>query len=272
MSAASAIFDCFTYNGEADTLAIRTRELQGLVDRQFLIEYHETFSGETKDHAYAWDLTDLPAAIPISIDVNRSFPAGLTPKERENYQRDQLRDMVIRDGGKPTDWVLFGDVDEIPSKAALLDAMGTASDYGKPCGLRMPYHSLLATWALPPERNVWCHAWPVVGTLAMFDAIGPFHAVRDAAEADLPQIARDAGWHLSSMGGPAENLRKVSQFVHYDEDWRDGLDEARLRDLAARGRDIADRFDMDPVPIERLPIALREDPERYARYLTVEAW
>src|SRR4029078_3220602 len=100
----------------------------------------------------------------------------------------------------PADYVLVGDVDEIPHGGAIQDAMeADAEDRPTVHCLRRPSHSLLATWRLPLKSDQWNFRWPLIGTV---DAFGSCDwAAMRAASGDYHHID-NAGWHLSSMGGP----------------------------------------------------------------------
>lgn len=250
------IWDVFTYHNEAALLRVRATELAGLEVQAVPVESSTTFSGEPRDRV-------LP-------DSHWCELRGSWPVAREDWARHACRDALDARGAARDDWVIFGDVDEIPSATAVLMALNRADS---PRTLRMPYHSLLATWRLPLERDRWNHRWPVIGRLRWLDSEtgGDWAALR-ARCGTLPPVenTRDCGgWHLSSMGGPDVVLPKVGAFAHAGEPWAIGLDAERLRDLARRGRDVADRFDQERVPLDRLPWALRDRPEDFRELLEV---
>lgn len=249
------IWDVFTYHNETAVLKVRMAELAPLGINAVPVEATTTFAGTVRHRA-------LPGSYWCELK-------GSTAVAREDWARRACRDALEARGAKPDDWVIFGDVDEIPSADAVLMALNLA--FG-PRTLRMPYHSLLATWRLPLERDRWNHRWPVIGRLDWLDKAtsGDWAALR-ARCGTLPTVEniRDCGWHLSSMGGPDVVLPKLGAFAHAGEPWSDGLDAERLRDLARRGRDVADRFDQETVPLDRLPWALRYHPDDFQKLLEV---
>lgn len=255
------IWDVFTYCGERPVLEVRRMELAILGVRELPVELTVTFTGAPRR-------VELPNAY-VSI------PAGDAPVEREDSARRACRRALEARGAEPDDWVIFGDADEVPAADAVLMAVNVARS---PVVLRMPYHSLLATWRLPLDRDTWNFRWPVVGRLRDLDALWPDWAALRAEsgliqplESLHPRFA-ECGWHLSSMGGPDAVLPKVAAFAHAGEPWTVGLDADRLRQLARKGRDVADRFTQTRVAIAGLPWAIREHPAHYRHLLDWTAW
>lgn len=251
------VWDVFPYHNESLILDVRRRELR---DDRFTVEHVPieaslTLMGAPRE----WALDDSMKIVTLPGD---------TPVAREDVMRRACEwALHMRDAGLD-DYVLFGDVDEIPHGGAIVDAMDRdAMDGPRVRCLRLPYHSLLATRRLPLKRDAWNFRWPLIGTLREFMGAGDWATLR-ACSGSFERID-DAGWHLSSMGGPDAVLAKISAFAHAGESWTVGLDADRLRDLATRGRDVADRFTQDQVPAWELPLALIEDPDRYRVLLEV---
>lgn len=255
MKTGPVVWDVFPYHNERLVLEIRKRELrdEGFDYRPVPIESLVTFTGGIR--AQALDDSFLLGGL-----------AGSTPMEREEYARRATRWALQLKGAEEWDYVLFGDVDEIPHGDAIQTAVSTP---GIKC-LRMPYHSLLATWRLPLHEDQWNFRWPVIGLLHEFNAVGDWSQIR-ARSGEFERI-ENCGWHLSSMGGPDVVLPKIEAFAHAGEPWTEGLDSARLRSLAERGRDVADRFDQKPVPSWELPFALIEEPYAFGALLDVKYW
>ena len=253
------VWDVFTYHNETLLLEIRKRELaDAKFDVQHLpVEASLTLTGAPRE----WALLDsMKMGMPPAAD-------RWTPVQREDAMRIAAGWALSMKNAQPSDYVLFGDVDEIPTARAIEVAMSTPGIKT----LRMPYHSLLATWRLPLAKDRWNFRWPVIGTFAEFTALGEGWDQIRAGSGSFERM-NNCGWHLSSMGGPALVLDKVVAFAHAGESWTEGLTDDRLRDLALRGRDIADRFDQGRCPLWELPLAIVEDPEPYGVLIDVKYW
>lgn len=253
------VWDVFTYHNEAMLLAIRRRELANAKFdvRHLAIEANLTLTGQPRE----WTLSDsMKLMMPPAA-------TGWTAVQREDAMRTAAGWALGICDAKPGDYVLFGDVDEIPTARAIEVAMSTPGIKT----LRMPYHSLLATLRLPLSKDRWNFRWPVLGTLAEFSALSQGWDLIRAASGSYERM-NNCGWHLSSMGGPDLVLAKVAAFAHAGEPWTEALNADRLRDLAVRGRDVADRFDQSRCPLWELPLAVIEDPEPYHVLLDVKYW
>jgi len=254
------VWDVFPYHNEELILDIRRRELRDdrFEARHLPIEANLTIMGVERE----WALDESFKLI---------LPPGAsewTPTQREDALRDATPWALGLVHAAPTDYVLFGDVDEIPHGGAIQDAIDAdIMDGPRVRCLRLPYHSLLATWRLPLKSDQWNFRWPLLGTVNEFTAAGRGSTLR-ACSGSFERID-NAGWHLSSMGGPDIVLPKIAAFAHAGEPWTEGLDADRLRDLASRGRDVADRFTQERVPSWELPFALIEEPDRFRALLEV---
>lgn len=105
------IYDCFTYNGEADMLEIRFNLLNEFVDKFVICEGTETFSGNFKPLYWIerGDRFDEWADKVIYVIVgDKHFDSAF---ERAAYQKDSIRKALL--DCKPDDVIYYGDVDEI---------------------------------------------------------------------------------------------------------------------------------------------------------------
>lgn len=255
------VWDVFTFHNELLLLEVRKRELRDerFDVRHLPIEALDTFTGEPRERV-------LDASLVLN-GIQR-----VPPRDREARMRRATAWALDLVGAAPDDYVLFGDVDEIPHGGAIQDAIDADIMDGPDVRcLRMPYHSLLATWRLPLDRDTLHHRFPLIAQRRVFEARSRDWSWLREASGNFHRID-NAGWHLSSMGGPTVVLDKIAAFCHAGEPWTVGLDAERLRDLASRGRDIADRFDQDPVPAWELPFALLDDPVGFGVFLDVAYW
>jgi len=245
------IWDVFPYIGEEDILAVRRLELASLDVHHVGLECHTTFSGLPRDLYLTEPHGNLSG---FTVDEP---PKRLNEIDRESFVRDGTKQALDELGAAPDDWLIFGDVDEIPTRAAVKLALERDGDL---VTVKMPYHSLLATLRLPLDQDVWNHRWTMIGRVRDYGRRG-FARVRERSGEFSPLWG---GWHLSSMGGTDLALPKVHAFAHHADDWTVGLDANRLRELVEAQRDIADRFTMELIGLEELPECIGADPDRFA--------
>lgn len=217
------VLDCFPFHDEWEMLHARRVELAGLVTEHVLVEGDLTYQGGEKPFRAAEStvsrdrLTILAAALPTGPAVGT--------RVRERAQRETLWGRV---GAAPPDaLILFGDVDEIPSRSAVERAMDD------PTGMYVC------------EQRFYCNAidWqhPVLWygtTIAARATLTNMTMMRQRG--DGAKVLEHGGWHFSWCGGPDRFRRKLRSFGHDDyqdvwfnraeECWRDGVavDGARL--------------------------------------------
>jgi len=205
------MWDVILYNGEADVLECRLREIGDLVERCILIEGDRTFQGQPR---YGW--TDpLPERFALWANVlHRWWVHGLNspdPWLNEHYARHQVARALDHYGCPPDAMVLHGDVDEIPNRA-------------------VPYLTVTEPHVLWLRTFAFCVDWEDTPTDG--PVLAPRHQYDDAAalraaRRDTPMAAlRDAGWHLTWIGTPAERTRKLGSFSHPEA--REWLDPERV--------------------------------------------
>jgi len=108
-----AIYDVFPFFNELDILEIRLNSLYEFVDYFFITEATTTFSGNSKELFLTENLKKFEKfKEKIIVQVVSDVP-NLNPFERDWYQRNQAKNLlgkILRD----SDFILYGDVDEIP--------------------------------------------------------------------------------------------------------------------------------------------------------------
>ncbi|WP_418130860.1 DUF5672 family protein [Variovorax sp. 375MFSha3.1] len=255
---ARRVYDCITYNGEADILAARLHELSEVVDCFVIVEADRTFSGEPK--ALRFDAADpriaafLPRIRYIAVHdmpvVDEAADAAAvvgdwhsdTPKSgfwiREKFQRNQvmrgLHDAAARD------LVMVSDADEIP-RAEIVRAMRDDRRHDV-FGLCLAFYYFYANYrnVEGPEAS---SVWTVAATRATLDRLTPDQLrmrVRSGAQPAL--ILADAGWHFSYLAMSEDAVRaKIRGFAHQEYNSQAFLDAIDIPALLASGRDLYDR-------------------------------
>jgi beta-1,4-mannosyl-glycoprotein beta-1,4-N-acetylglucosaminyltransferase len=108
-----AIYDVFPFFNELDILEIRLNSLYEFVDYFLITEATTTFSGNSKELFLTENLRKFGKfKKKIIVQVVSDVP-NLNPFERDWYQRNQAKNLlgeILRD----SDFILYGDVDEIP--------------------------------------------------------------------------------------------------------------------------------------------------------------
>ena len=110
------IFDCFMYCGERELLEIRLETLGPHVGCFIITEADRTHSGTIK--GYDFRLKDLPWA--HKIDYRPWLSPHGSAWEREYDQRNHAA-RALEEYAHADDWVLIGDLDEIPNPAIFAD-------------------------------------------------------------------------------------------------------------------------------------------------------
>lgn len=199
------IYDCFTYNGEADILEIRLNILDPYVDYFVLCESTQTFSGKAKPLYFEENKNRFKKwkdkIIHFQVEP-KDFPNAF---DRAAYQKDAIRVVLGALECKPEDIIYYGDVDEIwtPQK-----------EEGKLRQLNYCYYL----------NNRSSEEWQ--GTnVVKYKNIRNLNELR----ADHSKILDNGGWHFTNMGGTEEVKRKLESYDHQEynnDEVKSGLDKA----------------------------------------------
>jgi beta-1,4-mannosyl-glycoprotein beta-1,4-N-acetylglucosaminyltransferase len=114
-----AVYDVFPFFNELDILDIRLNSLNEVVDYFVITEATTTFSGNSKklflsENISLFDKFKDKLIIQVVADI-----PNLGPFERDWYQRDQAK-TILSDNLKDEDFILYGDVDEIPKPESVI--------------------------------------------------------------------------------------------------------------------------------------------------------
>lgn len=207
------VVDAFPFNNELDILEMRLTELYDSVDRFVLVE-------ATRDHQ--------DHKKPLHYDLN---------SERFAQWADKIEHVIVRDGDMPSkeqdpdpwareraqrefiaagitdltgdDIVLQSDVDEIPRA---LQARNV-----RPGRAMLVFEQRLHCFAVDWRHPDWWYGTvaATINTLSRMPRGRAFTRQRDArVRAECPDHLRDAGWHLSWLGGKEAALAKLGSFCH----------------------------------------------------------
>lgn len=201
------VYDCFMFHSEFEHLRIRLEELRDVVDTFVLVEGNLTHTGKLK---------------PLYFDENRHLfrdfqgriiaRSATLPKAdantwgREILQRAAVTQVLREIRPYDDDIILTSDVDEIPRASAIAEYGGREDIC---CLEETTYHynlnTRLAEKTLDPK-------------------ICRYSELRDIGAPDLRYYhkrfelyaIKDAGWHLSFMGGTDKIIEKLNSYAHHD--------------------------------------------------------
>jgi beta-1,4-mannosyl-glycoprotein beta-1,4-N-acetylglucosaminyltransferase len=124
-----AVYDVFPFFNEIDLLEIRLNTLDPLVDFFVITECTTTFSGKKKRLYFQENKAKFSKfSERIIHQVVDSVP-DLDPFSRDRYQRDQARS-ILEGSCNSGDYIVYGDVDEIPKPTALLRGIEAVKNKG----------------------------------------------------------------------------------------------------------------------------------------------
>jgi len=196
------LIDAVLYNGEEDLLEFRLRLLWSRVDKFVVVESNHTFSGKPKEFSsfgrFSWAAEKLlVSSLYMKPDSN--------PWINEANQRNAIVDACNNFGNH--DILMVGDVDEIPSHAAVDFRRANDLLYPMACDQRIVPYSL----DYVRDDNGWrgtvmCDLGYARGQTAQ--------GVRDMRQRYSP--FPNGGWHLTYFGGAKMIKRKLESYSHQE--------------------------------------------------------
>lgn len=205
------VIDAFPFNNEMDILECRLVELFDAVDYFVLVEADVDHQDHPKPFHYLENAERFAAwadkIIPVQAKGMPTLADNPDPWAREHAQREFIGLGLGTIGASADDVVLQSDVDEIPTALAARNV--------RPSGM-LAFEQRLHCFAVD-----WLHPDPWRGTVAaragFLYGLGDrrFGRMRDARNTvPCPPYLRDAGWHLSWLGGREAALAKLGSFCH----------------------------------------------------------
>jgi hypothetical protein len=203
------IIDAFLGNNEIELAELRIDFLRKSVDKFFIGESLQTFSGESKDLHFSNYLSQHPelAAIMEVIVIPPLLVEGVSIDRWriEEYQRDsflaEIQNRVAKD-----DIILFCDLDEIPSISQVESCLQISD---QPVNLKMVCFYRRANWLVKGPSEEWRKA-KAFRSSAGRDGIR--YLIFQDSEGNI-------GTHMSYLGmTPTQIQRKYSDFSHIELD------------------------------------------------------
>lgn len=255
------IIDCFQFYNELDLLEVRLAELAPVVDRFVLVEARYTHAGDPKPlyfdqnrHRFAANLDRIDHVI-VEDD-----PGGFSWK-REGHQREAIARGIpdLADD----DMILVSDVDEIPRRGVIAALREMPADL---YSLQLAIHLYFLDLKSPEP---WIAAAAAPGRLIRRIGVNP---IRYLVKQGIGHTIKDAGWHLTWMGGLDGFRAKMRAYAHRENSAgfeAVGDSEARLKRFYATGVFDAGLVpgmwsDLNRVAIdEDFPVGIREQVDQF---------
>jgi beta-1,4-mannosyl-glycoprotein beta-1,4-N-acetylglucosaminyltransferase len=191
----SNVYDCFLYFGEKELLEIRMEELWDIVDKFVITESNVTFCKGKKKMYFKNSsryFKKYKEKI-IYLEADLSSIVG-TPWDVEYAQRDYFVDNL---GFNSDDIVIVGDIDEIPKKEALEQAIKNIS-INNFCPLSQKFYYYYVNISVIDTKG-WRGSFVTLGDVVKNrkPSWWRLKKVRSTRIFAMP----DAGWHFSYLGG-----------------------------------------------------------------------
>lgn len=228
----SRVFDVFPFFNEIDLLEIRLNELDSVVDFFVITEASTTFSGLEKPFYFELFRKRFEHfSSKILYQKIENVPDGLSPFERDWFQRDAAKSF-LEDYILPDDFIVYGDVDEIPKAESITYAQTQLSSTFQIChcamdlyyyylNLREDSGTLLSYMGEYPriKNKKWIGTtiskWGFASGFTLTQLRNPEHKSYGIR-------IDDAGWHFSYVGGfktepPIDRIvRKIQSAAHQE--------------------------------------------------------
>ena len=250
------IYDGCMVHSELDMLELRLTALSPVVDRFIVVESSLTHSGQPKPlyvtealKAGRFDAYRDRLTVAVATDLGTG-----SSWEREYQQRAFIGD-VLRLTAQPDDWVLIGDVDEIPTPDAIRTVVGQTQYDAAMLELALYYYTFACR-----VRQGWG-----IGMCRWHVEQEPNRIRRGVVH--VPQlVVQNAGVHLSYFMTPEGVVEKLNAFMHHADVAKDvPRDAAWIAGRMAAEQDLFGRTVMleHVTPNGDLPQPVRDDPATY---------
>lgn len=255
------LIDCCLYLDEAELLDLRIEILHPYVDRFVVVEAAQTFSGNDRKpelrHGHWIHATGarVECLLMPKVDNPCSDAWG-----RESAQREHISQSDAFIGASPEDWLLLGDIDEIPRPELLEDLMAI-----------LPHGKFAAF------QQTWYYYWlnarddqeKVLGTrLCRKKDIASPALSRSLNLRPFEMLVPNGGWNFAWLGSVERLQKKIEAFSHQELNTPEFKDEAFLSYCRAAGQTAHNSHQLTFCEIdETYPKAIRENLSRWQKHI-----
>lgn len=257
------ILDVFCYNGEP-IVELRLKMLSPVVDRFYIVESWETFSGLRKPALYK----DIHAEVfkPyndkivwIILDGEDFRAANGNAWRREEVSRNApvkriMEDMAAVQMRSPY-ILLVCDVDEIPrpDTVSLLHDPENYKMLSKPAALQMEFFYYNFAWI---KKFPWTHPFVISE-----DALHLYPNLDTVRMSLKPLHIANGGWHCSYFESIDNIVRKIESFSHQEHNKESIKQRNYIAECLQKGVDLFARGtneDLTEYDVSSLPLEMRE--------------
>ncbi|KAF9124698.1 hypothetical protein BGW39_007964 [Mortierella sp. 14UC] len=229
------VYDAVIFSYELDMLEIRMRELYDVVDHFVVLESERTFTGLPKSAVFQQNRERFSFAdnkIIYKLVPLRELRPGEQPWVNEGAMRNEMTTLLWSSGIKKDDYVIFSDVDEMPSRDTI--ELLSSCD-GVPPALHLNLQNYQYSYEFPvDDGGNWkpsFRRWPEEGV---------WYTRQPASEI----LFANAGWHCSFCFRTIEEFRfKLKAYSHADRlRYKYMMETEYLQDAICTGRDLFGMF------------------------------
>lgn len=249
------VYDMFPFFNELELLEIRLHELDPVVDVFILAEARHTFQKKTKELVFEKNKSRFAKFLPKIRHIVVDELPGFFYKWRRpdawvvsDYQKGQ----VVRGlhDAKGDDTVIFSDVDEIPKASAVRSAAGKTGVTVFEQRLYAYYLNNICTEY--DTHGIECVAqynrdglgWWRGSVMMDFESfcklgksIKKMRLLHDKPEPQVT-VARDAGWHFTSIGDVERIALKLESYEHSEANTDENKNPESMRQRIKEGKSI----------------------------------
>ncbi|KAG0314769.1 hypothetical protein BGZ97_008982 [Linnemannia gamsii] len=229
------VYDAVIFSVELDMLEIRMRELYDVVDHFVILESSRTFTGIPKDAVFQDHRERYSFAedkIIYKLVPLRELRRGEEPWVNEGAMRDEMTKLLWSTDIKEGDYVIFSDVDEIPSRNAV-ELLSSCNNVPQAVHINL-------------QNYVYSYEFPVddggknTPTIQQWPKEGLYYNRRQISSI----LFANAGWHCSFCFRYIEDFKfKMKAYSHADRlRYKYMLDENYLQDAICKGADLFGMF------------------------------
>lgn len=273
------VFDCFPFFNELDLLEIRLEELEPVVDRFVLVEATKTFQKQQKKLWFDENKSRFAKYLPkIEHIVVKEYPSFFkkfrvpTAWDYDNHQKDQIKLGLTK--AKKGDFVIVGDLDEIPKRAVVGSAVENEAIKIFEQRLYYYYLDLQCTWM--DDQGHPNHSHPTKNGIGFwrgsvmlpFDKFKSFKQARKLRDTPIGtpnfEILEDSGWHFSFIGGIDAIIKKLEAYTHPEYNTPEYKSRENIMSKIKEGKSLFDSSSFKQITsFDALPEAIKRCPTCY---------
>ncbi|KAF9909547.1 hypothetical protein EC991_008372 [Linnemannia zychae] len=229
------VYDAVIFSYELDMLEIRMRELYDVVDHFVVLESERTFTGLLKSAVFKQHRERFSFAeskLIYKLVPLRELRPGEEPWVNEGAMRDEMTVLLKSSGVKKDDYVIFSDVDELPSRETV--ELLSSCD-GVPPTMHLNLQNYQYSYEFPVDDG---GNWKP--TFRRVPQDGVYYTHQRASQI----LFANAGWHCSFCFRYIEEFRyKLKAYSHADRlRYKYMLETEYLQDAICEGKDLFGMF------------------------------